>query len=228
MFYGVIVNTISVIIGGLLGICFKRFISKELNEFITKGLGFCILVIGIDLAIGTNNMIYVIISLVIGGIIGFLLNFNDKINQAFTKLIKKISKDESENIYGFLTATMLICIGSMGIIGSLESGINNDHSILLSKSVLDFFTLMVIAANFGKSTILSALVLLLYEGLLTYLSRYLGTYITEDIVKEMSSTGGIMLMMLGFNMIELTKIEVFNYILSPFIPIFLMNLIKLF
>lgn len=228
MFYGVIVNTISVIIGCLLGICFKRFISKELNEFITKGLGFCILVIGIDLAIGTNNMIYVIISLVIGGIIGFLLNFNDKINQAFTKLIKKISKDESENVYGFLTATMLVCIGSMAIIGSLESGINNDHSILLSKSVLDFFTLMVFAANFGKSTILSALVLLVYEGLLTYLSRYLGTYITEDIVKEMSSTGGIMLMMLGFNMIELTKIEVFNYILSPFIPIFLMNLIKLF
>ncbi len=235
----VFVNCFAVILGSFFGILFSRKMKSELNTTISDAAGIVTLVIGLQMALNYNNIIYVILSLIIGGILGNLANIDGKILQ-FGRFLEKTfyhkqiakqslqnqienSEDSSENsnlipqknfAYAFLNASVLFCVGAMAIIGSFKAGIQKDYTIIFTKSVLDGFMAIGFAASMGVGTAFSCITILLYQGALTLLSAFISPFVTENLITELSAVGGCMIMMIGLNLLEIKKIKTANYLPS--------------
>ena len=235
----VFVNCFAVIFGSFLGILFSRKMNSELNITICDAAGVVTFVIGLQMALNYNNIIYVILSLIIGGILGNLANIDGKILQ-FGKFLEKhlyhkkialqnsqiqlsetsstelkIKKLSQKNFaYAFLNASVLFCVGAMAIIGSFKAGIQKDYTIIFTKSVLDGFMSIGFAASMGVGTAFSCIAILLYQGALTLLSAFISPFVTDALITELSATGGCMIMMIGLNLLEIKKIKTANYLPS--------------
>ena len=233
----VFVNCFAVILGSFLGIMFSRKMNSELNVTISDAAGIVTFVIGLQMAFNYNNIIYVILSLIIGGILGNLANIDGKILQ-FGKFLEKhlyhkkialqnsqiqlseISSTELKTkklsqknfAYAFLNASVLFCVGAMAIIGSFKAGIQKDYTIIFTKSVLDGFMSIGFAASMGVGTAFSCIAILLYQGALTLLSAFISPFVTDALITELSATGGCMIMMIGLNLLEIKKIKTANYL----------------
>ena len=235
----VFVNCFAVILGSFLGIMFSRKMNSELNITICDAAGVVTFVIGLQMALNYNNIIYVILSLIIGGILGNLANIDGKILQ-FGKFLEKhlyhkkialqnsqiqLSETSSTELktkklsqknfaYAFLNASVLFCVGAMAIIGSFKAGIQKDYTIIFTKSVLDGFMSIGFAASMGIGTAFSCIAILLYQGALTLLSAFISPFVTDALITELSATGGCMIMMIGLNLLEIKKIKTANYLPS--------------
>ena len=235
----VFVNCFAVILGSFLGILFSRKMNSELNITISDAAGVVTFVIGLQMALNYNNIIYVILSLIIGGILGNLANIDGKILQ-FGKFLEKhlyhkkialqnsqiqLSETSSTELktkklsqknfaYAFLNASVLFCVGAMAIIGSFKAGIQKDYTIIFTKSVLDGFMSIGFAASMGVGTAFSCIAILLYQGALTLLSAFISPFVTDALITELSATGGCMIMMIGLNLLEIKKIKTANYLPS--------------
>lgn len=235
----VFVNCFAVILGSFLGIMFSRKMNSELNITICDAAGVVTFVIGLQMALNYNNIIYVILSLIIGGILGNLANIDGKILQ-FGKFLEKhlyhkkialqnsqiqLSETSSTELktktlsqknfaYAFLNASVLFCVGAMAIIGSFKAGIQKDYTIIFTKSVLDGFMSIGFAASMGIGTAFSCIAILLYQGALTLLSAFISPFVTDALLTELSATGGCMIMMIGLNLLEIKKIKTANYLPS--------------
>ena len=235
----VFVNCFAVILGSFLGIMFSRKMNSELNITISDAAGVVTFVIGLQMAFNYNNIIYVILSLIIGGILGNLANIDGKILQ-FGKFLEKhlyhkkialqnsqiqLSETSSTELktkklsqknfaYAFLNASVLFCVGAMAIIGSFKAGIQKDYTIIFTKSVLDGFMSIGFAASMGVGTAFSCIAILLYQGALTLLSAFISPFVTDALITELSATGGCMIMMIGLNLLEIKKIKTANYLPS--------------
>lgn len=235
----VFVNCFAVILGSFLGIMFSRKMNSELNITICDAAGVVTFVIGLQMALNYNNIIYVILSLIIGGILGNLANIDGKILQ-FGKFLEKhlyhkkialqnsqiqLSETSSTELktkklsqknfaYAFLNASVLFCVGAMAIIGSFKAGIQKDYTIIFTKSVLDGFMSIGFAASMGVGTAFSCIAILLYQGALTLLSAFISPFVTDALITELSATGGCMIMMIGLNLLEIKKIKTANYLPS--------------
>lgn len=235
----VFVNCFAVILGSFLGIMFSRKMNSELNITISDAAGVVTLVIGLQMALNYNNIIYVILSLIIGGILGNLANIDGKILQ-FGKFLEKhlyhkkialqnsqiqLSETSSTELktkklsqknfaYAFLNASVLFCVGAMAIIGSFKAGIQKDYTIIFTKSVLDGFMSIGFAASMGVGTAFSCIAILLYQGALTLLSAFISPFVTDALITELSAVGGCMIMMIGLNLLEIKKIKTANYLPS--------------
>ena len=233
----VFVNCFAVILGSFLGILFSRKMNSELNVTISDAAGIVTFVIGLQMALNYNNIIYVILSLIIGGILGNLANIDGKILQ-FGKFLEKhlyhkkialqnsqiqLSETSSTELktkklsqknfsYAFLNASVLFCVGAMAIIGSFKAGIQKDYTIIFTKSVLDGFMSIGFAASMGVGTAFSCIAILLYQGALTLLSAFISPFVTDALLTELSATGGCMIMMIGLNLLEIKKIKTANYL----------------
>lgn len=221
---GVLVNVAAVIAGSLIGIFLKKGIPQRFSDSIMKAVALCVIYIGIDGCMQGNKTLVTIISMALGALIGELLKLDDGINKLGKKLEDRVSKNSSGegNIArGFVTASLLFCVGAMSIVGSLESGINGNHQIIFSKSLLDFISSIIFTASMGIGVMFSAVFVFVYQGAITLLAQFVGPYLSDVVIAEMTCTGSLLIIALGLNMLGVTKLKVMNYIPAIVLPILL-------
>ena len=221
---GVIVNVITVIIGSTIGLLFKKGIPERISNAVMTGIGLCTIYIGISGVIECKDPLTMIISIVLGVTVGTLLRIDDGINKigAFISSKFKKSKINSTLAEGFVTACLVFCIGAMTITGSIEAGLNNNNEILYTKSLLDLISSAMLSVSLGVGVIFAALFVLVFQGGLVLLSQLLSGVLTDPaIITSITSTGGLLILALGLNMIGVTKIKVADFlpaiVISPFI-----------
>lgn len=220
---GTIVNVIAVLAGGLIGLLVKKGLPQRLEKGLMTALGFCTMYIGISgLSDGTLTLV-LILSMVFGTIIGELIDLDKQINRLGEFVRDKVSgKDTKSNIAeGFVSASLLFCVGAMSIVGSLESGISGNHEILFAKSTLDFVAAILFASSLGVGVLFSAAFVLVYQGSITLLAQWVAPVLSDAAVAEMSCVGSLILIALALNMIGLSKYKVMNFVPAIFMPILL-------
>ena len=229
----VFVNCVAVIVGSLIGILFAKKISDNMSEIIQTAAGVITVVLGLQMAFKFQNVIYLALSLFLGGIIGTALDLDGKIlgiGNTIGKLLPKNSaanadvssnSDNNSNAnaaastnfgYAFLNASCLFCVGAMAILGSFEAGISKNYTIIFTKSILDGFMAITFAASMGIGTMFSFVAIFVYQGLLTLLSTFLQPFVTEQMLAEITGVGGAMIVMIGINLLGLKKIKTANYL----------------
>lgn len=217
---GTIVNAAAIILGGALGLLFGHSMPEKMNSTIIQGLGLAVLLVGIDMALQTNNSLVVIGSLVIGGVIGECIDIEKKLKSLGTWMEKKFTSGEDGRFTrAFISASLIYCIGAMSITGSIESGIKGNHSILMVKSLLDGTTAIVFATSMGAGVLASAIPVLLYQGAITLAAGLLQNVLSQPIITEMSATGGLLIVGIGLNILQIKEIKVGNLLPGIFVAI---------
>lgn len=201
----VLVNAVTVIFGSILGLLLNKRLKEEYVKTVIACMGICTMVIGITGAIGTSNIIIVIVCLVLGTILGELLKLEQGMDRCGNCLKKKVPNGGGRFTEGFVTASLLFCVGSMSIVGSFEAGLQGNNSTIFAKSAMDGIMAVTLSATMGVGVIFSALTVILYQGALTLLAGVIAPLLTDPIIKEMSAVGGVMLIATGMNIIGLTK-----------------------
>ena len=221
---GTIVNTVAVIIGAALGMVLKKGLPHRMADTLMKGLGLCTLFLGISGSLKGQNSLILIISMVVGSIIGDGIDLEDKINRLGRWLEDKFKGKNSKQVSiaeGFVTASLLFCVGAMAIIGSLQSGLQGNHEILFNKSMLDFVAAIIFASTLGVGVMFAAAFVFVYQGAITILAQWISPFLSENVIAEMTCVGSVIIIGLALNMIGITKLKVMNYVPAIFIPIIL-------
>ena len=218
--FGTLVNFIAIILGSLLGIIFKKKINQEIGYSLYKVLGLCVIYLGIAGLVKVENSLAIILSMALGTLIGEYIGIEDKLEVLSGKieiLVNKVYKGKIKD--GFLTATLLFCIGSMAIIGSIESTLSNNHSTLYAKSILDGIMAVIFSSTMGFGVLLSSFSVLIYQGGISVLASFIKPIMTVETISMISGVGSIMIMGLGINMVFNTKLKISNMLPSILIPI---------
>ncbi len=216
---GTIVNALAIVVGSILGFFLKGGLPLSMGETISKGLGLAIIFIGVSGTMGTQNLLLVIISLVIGSVLGELINIDKRFGDLGDFVEKKLSKNgESKIAEGFVNASLLFCVGSMAIVGSLQSGLEGNHTTLYTKAVLDGITSIIFTSTMGIGVILSAVSVFIYQGAITMLASSMKALLTDAVVLEMTAVGSLLILGIGLNMVGATKIKVANILPAVLIP----------
>ncbi len=214
--FGTIVNILAVITGSLIGLLLKNKLPKKIILIIFHALGLFTLFLGIKMALNGKQLLAIVFSLIVGGISGEFLKLDQKM-EFLSKQIKRKSHFKNEKFSeGFITAFLMYCMGSLTILGAIQEGMTGDNTLLLTKSVMDGFSSIALASGLGIGVLFSVIPLFLYQGGLTLLSALLGDFFRPEIVTDLSATGGILLIGLGINILEIKKIKVLNLIPSLF------------
>ena len=218
---GTFVNMIAVILGGSIGMFLGSRFPKKLSDSLMKALGLCTLLIGISGLSKGENQLITIISMAIGTIIGELLDLDGKLT-ALGNYVEKRFKKDGENVTiaeGFVNASLLFCVGAMTIVGSLQSGLVGDNSMIYTKSLLDFTAAIIFASTLGVGVLLSAFPILIYQGGIVLLAHFLAPFLTDAVIGDMTCAGSLIIIGLSFNMIGITKLKVMNMVPAIFLPI---------
>ena len=218
-----IINVILVLLGSAAGLLFKNLISDRLMSILTHALGLCVLGIGISNMTGTQDMLCVIVCMVIGTVLGNAVDIERRLEGAGELIRTKIVKEEGSSRFteGFVNASLLFCVGAMAITGSIEAGLNHNYEIIVSKGVIDGVTSISFAATMGVGVAFSVIPLLIYQGGITLLAGWVGPYLPETVITEMTAVGGTLIVAIAVNMLELgrEKIKVGNMLPAIFLPI---------
>jgi len=198
---GTIVNVIAVVAGSLVGLFFARFVTERIKLIIMQALGLSVMLIGISMALRTDNILIVTGSMVLGGILGEVLDIEGWLDRMGERLKKRVRSKSGTFVTGFVTASLVYCVGAMAVVGSLEEGIRNDPSILYAKSLLDGFASIVFASALGVGVIFSIIPVFIYQGALTFLGMFLERFLTDAVIAELSATGGLLILGIGINLI---------------------------
>ncbi len=223
---GTIVNTIAVIIGSLIGIFLKHGLPEKMADTLMKGLGLCTFYLGVTGLMKGENSLILILSVVIGTLIGEGLALEDRINHIGIWLETRFSSKNTGKqsiAEGFVTASLLFCVGAMAIVGSLQSGLTGNHEMIFNKSILDFVAAIIFASSLGIGVIFSAVFVFLYQGSITLAAQWIAPFLTEATVNEMTCVGSVIILGLALNMLGITKLKIMNYVPAIFIPIVLCN-----
>ena len=217
----VFVNAVTVILGSIFGMLLNKRLKEEYTKTIIACMGICTMVIGITSAIKTTNVLIVIVCLVLGTIVGELLKLEKGMDNAGNWLKSKVPGSGGRFTEGFVSASLLFCVGSMTIMGSFDSGLRGDHSIIFAKSTMDGIMAVTLAATMGLGVAFSALTVIIYQGALTLLAGLVAPYLSDPVIVEMSAVGGVMLIATGMNIIGLTKerIRVGNMLPALIFPV---------
>ena len=230
--FGTIVNVIAIIAGGSVGLILKKFLSNRITETIMQSIGLAVIIIGFSGSLSSiftidkdklcsNYILLMIISLASGSLIGELIKIESKL-ELFAKFCERkfLTKDDTSTFaHGLVTAALVFCIGSMAIVGSLEEGINKSSNTLLAKSVLDGITAMIFASSMGVGVLFAAFIVGIYQGSITLLGIFIEPYLVDTVITQMSVVGYILIIAIGFNMLNITKIKVGNMLPAIFIPV---------
>lgn len=220
---GTIVNSLMIILGSLIGLFIKGKVNEKLSSTIMNGLALCVIYIGISGALKGNNTIVMIISIAIGGLIGEIIDIDLKLENLGKGIEKRISnkKDNVSISEGFVTSTLLFCIGAMAIVGSIESGLNHNHNTLFAKSILDGISSIIFSSTLGIGVILSSISVFLYQGSITLAAGTLSYILNDAAITNMTAVGSLLIIGLGLNVLGVTKIKVSNLLPSIIIAIIL-------
>ena len=215
---GSFLNALFIIIGALIGRLFQN-IPEKIKETALSIIGLAVAVLGIQMGFESKNFIIVIISLVVGAVIGEWLDLERLFNRFGQWIELKLSRGKERKssgliAEGFVTASLIFVIGSMGVLGALDSGIRNDHDVLITKGIIDGFTSIILASTLGLGVLLSAFPVFVYQGTIALFAGVISLYIPDAaldmFIQEMTATGGVMIMAIGLNIAGLTKIRVAN------------------
>lgn len=216
---GVFVNAISVLILGFLGSKVGKYFSDRLKNDIMKFLALLILVAGIKSASKGQSLV-IIISIVFGVIIGYHFDLDGKFNKFAYFLSDILLKNKRSNFpKAFINATLILCVGSMGIIGSIEAGINSNNEILLLKSMIDGLTVFFMAQSLGIGVAFASIPIIVYQGLIVIISTFISPVLTKEVIDNISGVGGLSIMAIGLSMLDLADIKIVNSVPSILFPI---------
>lgn len=225
--FGNTVNALAIIAGSLLGaFLFRGKLKPETNESIIKATAMAILLIGLKNAWAGENMLLIIFSLVIGTFLGEVLRIEDRLDGLGRFVESKVKGDNIAR--GFVTASLLFCVGSMAILGSLEGGLRNRHDILLAKAVLDGVISIMFTTTMGIGVLLSAVPVFIYQGIIVLSAVLVKDLLTDTVIANMSGVGGLLIAALALNMLDVKKIRVGNMLPAVFIPLIYEVVQKLF
>lgn len=216
------VNAAAIIAGALLGMLVRKGLPERIKDALMAGMGLCVILIGLKGALGTGSEMLVIISVVLGGALGAALRIEDRLEWVGQKLQARFSSDPDSSIgKGFVTASLIFCVGAMAIVGSMDSGLRGDHSTLFAKAVLDGVMSVVLASTLGIGVALSAAAVFLYQGAIALLAQAIAPLLTERMITEMSAVGGLLIVGIGLNMLRKQHIPVGNLLPAVFMPLLL-------
>lgn len=226
---GVIVNSMAIIIGGLIGLGLKHGLSERLKLVVMQGIGLSVIVIGMAGALKSNSTLLLVMSLAIGGLVGSLLQIEYRLDLLGLK-IEKVFKGKEEGSFakGFVTASLVYCVGAMAILGSIEAGVNGHYDTLYVKSLLDGVTAIVFAATLGFGVLFSSVSVFVYQGIIVVLGILLGNYMPAMLIVEMSAVGSVLIMAIGINILEIKRIHVGDLLPAMLVPIVYYLLLYLF
>lgn len=216
---GTLVNFLAIITGGLVGLFFKNRLSAKIQLTIIQGLSLVVILIGLQMALQTDNLLTILFSLVGGGIGGELLKIEERLGKLGEKLKKDFQQDNSLFVQGFVQASLVFCVGAMAVMGAIQDGINHDPTILYNKAVLDGIAAVAFSASLGMGVIFSAIPVLVYQGGITILASWVEQFLTQAMITQMTATGGLLIIALGLNMLQITKIRVGNLLPALFLAI---------
>lgn len=221
---GTLINSGAIVLGGSIGIMVHSRLSEKFKCVIFQALGLVTSILGISMALKTQNFIIIVLSIVLGSITGQMIDIDTKIH----KLVARLTRKQSGNISteGFVTTSLLFCVGAMAILGAFEDGMGLYPTILLTKSVMDGTTALFFATTFGISVIFSAIPVLIYQGALTLLAVSLSGILTEAMILELTAVGGVMLVGLGISIMKITKINVSNMLPSMLFAIIFARILQ--
>ena len=217
---GVLINAAAVVVGGVLGTLGGRLMPEKMKQTVLAATGLVSIGIGISGAIGSSNQLIPILSLVIGSVIGELLHIEDGVTRAGDWLQKRFGKSGSIT-EGFVTGSLVFAAGAMAVMGALESGLKNDHTILMTKSVIDMAGSVAFAGSLGIGVAFSALSILGLEGTVTLLASLLTGVLTDAVITEISVTGSLIIIGVALNVLGLTKLRIMNMTPALLLPILL-------
>jgi len=211
---GVIVNVITVIIGSCIGLLFKKSIPERLSTAVMTGLGACTLYIGISGSLCGENVLIIIASVVLGVLSGTLLNIDGAINR-LAKAVEEKFRKEGQKVSiaeGIVTATLLFCVGSMTVTGSIQAGITGDNTLLITKATLDLVSSMMLASSLGVGVLLASVTVFVIQGGLVLMADFVAPFMSTGAINEMTCAGSILIMMIGTNLMGITKIKVADFL----------------
>lgn len=213
MLTGVAVNAVAVIIGSVIGLLFRKGVPERFSDAIMKGVALCVLYIGISGSLKGEQTIVVILSIVIGAVIGTLLDIDGFITRLGDSLEKRFASGgkKASISQGFVTASLLFCVGAMTIVGSLTAGLTGDNEMLFTKSVLDFISSIMLTVSLGLGVMFSSVFVLVFQGSIALLAGFLSPIFSESAINETVCAGSILIIGLSLNMLGITKIKVANY-----------------
>ena len=226
---GVIVNVITVIIGSCIGLLFKKGIPERVSTAVMIGLGACTLYVGISGSLCGENVLIVIASVVLGVITGTLLNIDGAINKLAKTVETKFKKD-GQNVSiaeGLVTATLLFCVGSMTVTGSIQAGLTGDNSVLITKATLDLVSSMMLASTLGIGVLLASASVFVIQGGLVLLAGLISPFMNTGAINEMTCVGSILIIMIGTNLMGITKIKVADFLPAILYAPIIYNIVSL-
>ena len=225
MLVGTLVNTATVIAGSAIGLFLGNILPERLRDTVMKGLGLCTLFIGITGMLGGENALITIISIAVGAIIGELCDLDGHLNHFAERLEKKFQRagGKTSLAEGFVTASLVFCVGAMTIVGALNDGLTGDHTMLFTKATLDFVSSIIFASSLGIGVLLAAAAVFVIQGGIACLASLVAPILQQNAstIPEMTVVGSVLIMGLGLNLIGITKLKVMNYVPTIFLPVIL-------
>ena len=218
---GSLVNSAAIVLGGSIGLILKKGISDRLANAVMNALALCVLYIGVSGMLKGENILITILSMVAGTLVGDGLELDKKINQLGDTIENMVaSPNEGVSVSkGFVTASLLFCVGAMAIVGALQSGLTGNHDTLFAKSLIDGIASIVMASSLGIGVLLSAGLILVYEGGISLFANILAPLLTDSVINEMTCVGSLLIVGLALNMLKLTDLKIMNYAPAVFFPI---------
>ncbi|TNV69973.1 DUF554 domain-containing protein [Trichococcus shcherbakoviae] len=218
---GSLVNSAAIILGGSIGLALKKGLSDRIASAVMNALALCVLYIGVSGMLKGENILITILSMVFGTLVGEWIDLDKKINQLGDEIESRVSSENKEHSVsnGFVTASLLFCVGAMAIVGALQSGLTGNHDTLFAKSLIDGIAAIVMASSLGIGVLLSAGLILVYEGGITLFANVLAPLLTDSVINEMTCVGSLLIVGLALNMLKLTDLKIMNYAPAVFFPI---------
>lgn len=216
---GTIVNSLAIAIGCLVGLVIKKGIPDRVSKTIMSGLALCVIYIGIEGSLKGENTLITVVCI---ALIGEIIDIDNKINKLGDFLQNKLSKDkdsETSIAKGFVTTSLIYCVGAMAIVGALESGLTGNHQTLFTKALLDGISAIIFTTTLGIGVIFSSVAVFLYQGLITIGASILATLLSDAVVTALTAVGSLLIIGIGLNLLEVTKIKVANLLPAVFLPI---------
>lgn len=227
MLVGTLVNTGTVIAGSLLGLLLGNILPERLRDTVMKGLGLCTLFVGIDGMLEGSNALIPIISVAVGAVAGELCDLDGRLNRFAEGLEKRFKKGRDGSgpslAEGFVTASLVFCVGAMTIVGALNDGLTGNHEMLFTKATLDFVSSIIFASSLGLGVMLSAAAVFTIEGGIACLASLVAPILQQNpnSVPEMTVVGSLLIVGISLNLLGVTKLKVMNYVPAIFLPILL-------
>ena len=219
--WGTLVNFFAILLGSGLGIVFKRGIPERLRSALVNGMGLCVLFVGVRGLFEGETTLLIVLSIAIGGLLGTLLKLDSLLDRMGGALERRVQKGAADGSFaqGFVSASLLFCVGAMAIVGSLNSGLRGDHEMLFTKSVLDGVMALSLASTLGAGVAFSAVPVLLYQGVIALSAGALAPLLSSAAIADMTAAGSLLIVAIALNQLKCTVIKGVNYIPAVFLPL---------